>query len=182
MAYARAQIVRDPTTVERERAEGRRHLQTACEAYRRQYDAGRYFLHEHPAHCDSWNEPCIRELGKLPGVYWVQGPMCRFELKATDKQGCGFVRKETGWLTNFPRLAEKLQGACSNFGGREWHRHVQLTDGRAAVAAAYTPTLVKTVLRALGQQLIDDGELDKYLCAFAGPVLEETIPGGEDWF
>ena len=41
---------------------------------------------------------------KLEGVFVfvVKGPMCRWQMVATDKrglQGAGYVRKETGWMT-----------------------------------------------------------------------------------
>ena len=40
-------------------------------------------------------------------------------------QGTGYVRKETGWMTNHPGLAQLLQGECSNkTEGKPWHRHV----------------------------------------------------------
>jgi len=164
---------RDPKVVAQERAEGKAMLQAACRAYRRQYDGGRYFLHEHPKGCDSWKEECIQELMALPGVKKVSGPMCRWEMKAEDANGVGYVRKETEWLTNCPELAKVLEGVCSNNEGRTWHRHVHLVGGRAAAAAEYPPKLVAAVLKALRKQLIADGHFEVWLAALAGPVPEE---------
>ncbi len=70
---------------------------------------------------------------------------------STDKrglQGTGFVRKETGWMTNCGALATLLEGECSNQTGKApWHRHVHLIGGLARQAAIYPPKLVKAVLR-----------------------------------
>lgn len=87
------------------------HLHTSCDLYRKQYDAGRWFLHEAPWGAASWKDPEIQELAARPGVWKVRGPMCRWEMSATDKrglQGTGFVKKETGWLTNSELLAKTL--------------------------------------------------------------------------
>ena len=74
------------------------HLHTSCDLYRKQYDAGRWFRHEAPWGAASWKDPEIQELAAGPGVWKVRGPMCRWEMSATDKrglQGTGFVKKET---------------------------------------------------------------------------------------
>jgi len=165
---------RDPATVQKEQEEGKEMLRTACEAYRRQYTAGRYFLHEHPKDCSSWQEPEVQALEELPGVERVNGPMCRWSMKSKDAGGEGYVRKETGWLTNCPALAKVLSGVCDNFKpGKDWHRHVQLVGGRAAAAAEYPPRLVAAVLKALKKQLTADGQLNAWISALAGPIPEE---------
>ena len=40
--------------VKRRRAEGELHVRFCCELYKLQAEAGRYFLHEHPANAASW--------------------------------------------------------------------------------------------------------------------------------
>ena len=91
---------------DRRREMGRHHLRTAIKFYRKQYDEGRLFLHEHPAGAESWDEKEMVELQRLPGVFTVTGPMCRFEMQVNHPvQGPGFVRKQTKWVTNsVPRL------------------------------------------------------------------------------
>ena len=102
---------------------------TACSFYRKQVEAGRFFLHEAPWSAASWKDPEVRDLSERPDVYTVRGPMCRWVV-ATDRrglQGTGYVRKETGWMTNHPGLAQLLQGECTNkTAGQPWHRHVHL--------------------------------------------------------
>ena len=155
---------------------GRVHLRTAVAAYHRQMDAGRYFLHEHPKTATSWGEPEMLALMKTPGVYTVQGPMCRFDMMSEDEHGVSYVKKETQFVTNSPRLAEALQGVCSNMdGSRPWHRHVHLINGRASRAKEYPPKMVIAVLKAIREQMIDDGQLSELSSMTAGPVPEHPL-------
>ena len=88
------------------------HLHTACDAYEVQLNAGRYFLHEAPWPASSWNDERVERIASRDDVYTVRGPMCKWGMQATDRrglQGNGYVRKETGWMTNHPGLAELLQ-------------------------------------------------------------------------
>ena len=110
--------------MEREKKIAIQHLQFCCSLYKAQRHDGRYFLHEHPANAESWYLDCIKSVADLPGVRIVQGPMCRWGMKAWDAQGEGYVRKETKWMTNCPTLAEELEKTCSNQDGKTWHRHV----------------------------------------------------------
>ena len=82
-------------------AGGREHLQTAVKAYRSQMTRGRLFLHEHPKSAASWKEPEIEALRAEDGIYYVSGPMCRWELMPDHSQEpVGYARKGTGLLTN----------------------------------------------------------------------------------
>ena len=89
-------------------------------------------------------------------------------------QGTGYVRKETGWMTNCDALAELLQGECSNQAGKApWHRHVHLIGGLARQAAVYPPKLVKAVLQCLKAQLESKGEISSAEFNSSGPIPEE---------
>ena len=52
------------------------HLRNSCSFYRKQLKAGRLFLHEAPWNATSWKDPEV-----------VRGPMCRWEMMATDRRG-----------------------------------------------------------------------------------------------
>ena len=69
-------------------------------------------------------------------------------MTATDRrglQGTGFVRKETGWMTNHPGLAELLETECtSKTGGAPWHCHIHLIGGIAQQAAKYPAAACKS--------------------------------------
>ena len=158
--------------------QGRQHLNTAVSAYRRQIQQGsRYFLHEHPFSADSWKEQSIDDLQKEKDVYFVKGPMCRWSMRAEGARGEGFVRKDTGWLTNSPALRDILEGGCSNKGKpvKDWHRHVHLINGRARAAQVYPPRLVRAILRGLKEQMRSDGALGEIGAVSAGPTGEEEI-------
>ena len=92
------------------------HLHTSVELYVKQHRSGRKFLHEAPWSATSWKDEKVAALAKEDGVFVVKGPMCRWQMMATDRrglQGTGYVRKETGWMTNDEGLARVLQGVCS---------------------------------------------------------------------
>lgn len=138
-------------------------------------DAGRYFLHEHPKGAKSWEEKCVDKLRRDPRVYEIEGPMCRWSMQSEDAGGKGLVYKMTRWLTNNRRIAQVLNGVCSNSKGKTWHRHVHLINGRARAAQVYPPKLVRAILEALKQQLVDDGEYNQSLDSLGvGPVPDST--------
>ena len=164
---------------ERQKREGEPHVRTCITAYERQLAAGRHFLHEHPACSGSWGMPEVKALAADPRVFVVQGPMCRWGMQSCDREGAGFVRKETKWMTSSAELANVLGAVCSNATGGPWHRHVRLMGGnRAELAATYPPKLVKEVLQAIKVQMQKDGyELHSFA---AGPHNDEPeLPGGE---
>ena len=95
---------------ERRRREGEPHIRVCMDAYTRQLEANQHFLHEHPANSPSWDMPEVKKLMNDPRVYVVQGPMCRWGMRGKDREGPGFVRKETRWMTSSRELAETFEG------------------------------------------------------------------------
>ena len=160
--------------------EGRRGLEVAVDAYLAQHRAGRYFVHEHPKGAASWLEDCVGRLKEEPGCVYVEGPMCRWEMRLPDHlhdESDGireYVRKETGFITNSPHIAQTLSGRCSNFTGGAWHRHRHLVGGVAQYASRHPPKLVAAVLRALRMQLREDGAIGS-VEEVAGPVPDIPI-------
>lgn len=129
---------RDYKVVEQEETEGRLRLHRSMECCRAQADQGGYFLHEHPKEATSWEDEKVKAVKSMPGVYLVQSPMCRFNMKLKDMHGEELhVRKETLWMTNSKEIADQLQGVCENqLQGREVHRHVHLIGGGRSKMAA----------------------------------------------
>ena len=76
------------------------HLNLCMKLYKRRVELGRKFLHEHPWSASSWSRPSVREVLKLPGVRLERGDQCRFGASSVDKDGPGFIRKATGWMSN----------------------------------------------------------------------------------
>ena len=161
------------------------HLHTSCDAYEKQIQQGRYFLHEAPWGATSWKDERVERISQRDDVYVVRGPMCKWGMTAADcrsrLQGTGYVRKETGWMINHPGLGELLENECANKTGEApWHCHVHLIGGIAQQAAKYPPQLVRAVLKCLKKELDERGELNSVDAYSAGPVPE--IPTVDaDW-
>ena len=135
------------------------HIEFCCHLYRKQLDAGRYFLHEHPAGATSWSLPCVRELLERSDVERIVGHMCAFGMQSEDEGGRGLVYKPTGFMSNSRVILNHLERKCENARHRAagkhecCHRHVVLTNGRASAAAVYPPGLVKAILEGLKEQI-----------------------------
>ena len=67
--------------------EGERHLKFMCQLYQKQIDAGRFFVHEHPATAVSWKEKDILRLAAQGGVHVTKVDQCRYGLKTKGKDG-----------------------------------------------------------------------------------------------
>lgn len=148
------------------------------ECCRIQADQGGYFLHEHPKEATSWDDEEVQKIKARPGVYVVQSPMCRFNMKLKDMHGEELrVRKETLWMTNAEEIAEQLQGVCENqLKGKEIHRHVHLIGGnRSKMAQVYTKELVEAILTGLKNQLMKDHKLNSVESQISGPSPDDKM-------
>ncbi len=142
------------------RERGVRHLRLCVERYKQRHSKGRYFLHEHPAAADSWDDEEMKKLQAIDGVFTVTGPMCAWGMKLrTKKQGDGYVYKPTRFVTNSVEIAKILDRHCANRRGGPIHRHVSLIGGLAQLCAEYPPEMVNAVLEGLKRQMECDGEL-----------------------
>ena len=85
---------------------------------------GRYFLREHPARAVSWKHRAVKAVEKMLGVVRVQGPMCRWAMRARGasngaSEEQSFLRKETRWLTNWMSLQKSLPASAHTSPGKE---------------------------------------------------------------
>ncbi|CAK0859186.1 unnamed protein product [Prorocentrum cordatum] len=118
---------RDPKIAGAEILEGETHLNFSMEICKERYKAGKLCLHEAPWSASSWHRPSVQEVIQLAGVFLVHGHMCRWHMQATDSNGkLGFVRKETGWLTNSELLAEILKAYERSFDDEKGLTYLQL--------------------------------------------------------
>ena len=125
----------------------------ALEVYQLQLDAGRHFLHEHPAAASSWRVAAVQRLRQDPRVAEIVGHQCRFGLST---RGPGGVRmpamKPARFLSSSGAILEQLGLRC-----RGAHRHQPLLGGgRAGAAAIYPPGLCKAILVGAQVQLQRD--------------------------
>ena len=58
----------------------RRHLKFVMHIYKMQIEAGRVFLHEHPAGASSWKLEEVQEVMNMQGVRIAKCDQCRFGL------------------------------------------------------------------------------------------------------
>ena len=114
--------------------------------------------------------PTFQSLASDPRVCSINGPMCRWSMKARGSNNKEqFMRKQTRWLTSSKEIAGVLRG-----GGR-WkrdRRHVQMT-GKSEAASEYPASLVVAMLSAVKRQMISDGAIRVRELHFAGPVPDE---------
>ena len=160
------------------RIEGVKHLHLCCDLYEKQLKKGKYFLHEHPAGADSWDDPRVVKLQNTEGVFTVSGPMCRWGM-ALDAgvRGAGKVYKPTRWMTNSAAMASILDCQCSNRRGGPIHRHISLVGGLAHLCAKYPDELVNAVLEGIKRQMMLDGALSSIEAFASGPdPTEDTFP------
>ena len=138
-------------------AQARRLLSFSCEVYAAQHASGRIFLHEHPATAESWQEDCIKKVLDLPGVVRRDLDMCQYNLRATDEQGEGLVKKATAIMTNSEVMGNCLARKCC--GG---HRHVLLKGGsKCARAAVYTNDFAEGIVESYKMHLRKTGQIKR---------------------
>ena len=87
---------RDPQVAARERVRAMVHFRFVCQLYQMQINAGRYFLHEHPAGATSWKEECVENVWRQPSVERIVNDQCQFGQQYDDEP----VMKPTGWMSN----------------------------------------------------------------------------------
>ena len=163
------------------RERGVRHLRLCIKKYKERHKKGKYFLHEHPAQADSWDDEEMVELQRLPGVYTVVGPMCAWGMAlSTHRQGHGLVYKPTKFVTNSREIAQILDRHCLNRRGGPVHRHISLIGGLAHLCAQYPQELVNAVLEGIKRQMMRDNVLSSIESFAAGPVPSEAT-FTEEW-
>ena len=117
------------------------HLRFCIKLYKMQMENGLYFLHEHPAAADSWNDIAVKNLLGDPRVMRVVGDMCTFGMSQDVGGEDRLVRKPTGFMTNANVVAEELGKRCPRI-----HFHIYSLNGRANRAEVYPDELWHRVL------------------------------------
>ena len=126
------------------------HMKFVTKMYEKQMQAGRLFLHEHPASASSWQLACVTKLAEKEDVQITTTDLCMFGLKTTGTGPGGdrremYANKRTKFMTNSPKIAEELSRRS-----KELHAHQRLIGGKRAEAAArYPPELCKAICRGL---------------------------------
>ena len=71
-------LTKDHATVRAAKEKAIEHINFVVSLYQMQVDAGRYFLHEHPAYATSWHLEAIKALLAAPSVQRVIADQCQF--------------------------------------------------------------------------------------------------------
>ena len=123
-----------------------RHMEFVIQLYRQQMDAGRLFLHEHPAQATSWTLDKVVNLGAVAGVYIVTSDQCMFGLTTHGlrRNDVSRAKKRTKFMTNSYHIAKELDRTCDGA-----HKHQALVGGRAKAAERYPPALCRAICRGL---------------------------------
>ena len=114
--------------------------------------------------------PEVQSFVSDPRMHSVDGPMCRWSLKARgSNEKVEFMSKQTRCLTSSKGIAEVLRGD-----GR-WkrdRRHVHMT-GKSETACEYPASLVVAMLSAIKRQTISDDAIRVGERHFEGPMPDE---------
>ena len=160
-AWQRLNKAKSPTPEEYDerRKKAVRHLDFVCKLYRLQADAGRLFLHEHPAQASSWEEDCVERILKIEGTKCVTMDQCT--LGQCDKDGRP-VKKPTKWMSNSDFILRALDKRCQGRNGwcwqnGEWDRHSPCHGAVAKKAAIYPFKLCKAILEGLKEEMKERG-------------------------
>ncbi len=164
--------------VQSEWDEGVAHLEFMSELYAMQHRGGRYFLHEHPEHANSWGVECIRRVAAMPHVEETVGDQCQYGQQTAEGEP---IKKGTRWLSNSPCILEALNRRCSGRGGKcsraSGGTHQTVSGHRVArQSQEYPVKLCKAILMGCKRQLIKDG-------SFTVGVVGLRPPGNacEEW-
>ena len=157
-------LKRDPELVRRELVKARLHLDFMMRMYRKQHEAGRLFLHEHPKYATSWQEKTVEDIMQMKGVSRVDADQCQYGSEVMFGKLRGEpVRKPTGFMSNGPKILEALDRKCAGKLGscsrRKGGKHVIASGRVARDAARYSPELCKAIIRGISNELLSRGIL-----------------------
>ena len=117
--------------------------------YRNRVDAGRVFLHEHPATARPWGLKEVKAMMQEAGVDVMTADQCMYGLNTWGVNRHQWVpaKKPTKFMTNSRAIAKGLSRRCPGL-----HTHQPLLDGRAKSAARYLGGLCRAICRGLDKE------------------------------
>ena len=143
-------------------------IRASVQAYKLQMAVQLHTVHEHPKYSASWPE--VQSLVSEPRVQSIDGPMCRWSVKARgSNEKVEFMREQTRWITSSKEIADLLRGDGRWKRGR---RHEHMT-GKSETACECHASLVVAMLSAIERQMISDGAIRVGEPHLAGPAPDE---------
>ena len=164
----------------REQVRSAVHIRFLTELYQEQMDAGRYFVHEHPAYAASWNLAAIQRTLDDPRVQCVRGDQCQFGAEVTIGAKIGLpIKKPSGFMSNSPEVIKKLHKQCRGQGGQcsrtAGGHHAHCEGAIASAAARYPAGLVRAMLKGFESQLRKDGLVHNGIYGIQPKFDEDSI-------
>ena len=92
--------------IRKRHAEGELHVSFCCELYQLQAEAGRYYLHEHPASAAPWQLEEVQKLLRSDGAKQVVGDQCQYGQETADGRP---VKKPTRWVSNSQNILKEFE-------------------------------------------------------------------------
>ncbi len=153
---------KDVAAIRRAKIRAIRHIEFVIELYYEQLAGGRYFLHEHPEHATSWQLLQMKSLMQAQGVVRVCGDQCQYGQEVQYGEHIGQpVRKATGFMSNAPKILERLTRRCAGRDGTcgrsKGGRHVQASGRVAKDAARYSDGLCRAMIRGMVDEMRSRG-------------------------
>ena len=144
-------------------------LHVMLQCFLRQHFADRFWLREHPGGHASWREPTMRKFTKESTTYFVQGPVCRWNVEKMRSESNETVRKTKGFFTNSRRIKIALESYFEEHAQEVWERNRMTPEMQTMLLNTYPPKLIATILKVPREQLKENDQLNA-VEEIAGPV------------
>ncbi len=137
---------RDPERYKAQLQNSIMHLRFAIHIAKDRVRKGKFILFEQPRTASSWTDREMVALLERPEIIYTWVSQCQYGQRVgTD----GLNRKDTGWATNSPIVAEAVSRKCEcPAGTHEW-----LVGGKCKKAARYSDGLCDCILAAMRKQI-----------------------------
>ena len=124
-------------------------------------------------------EPTMGKFTKESTTYFVQGLVCKSESGE-------YVRKTTGFFTNFWRSKTALESYFEEHAQEVWERNSMNPEMQTTLLKTCLPKLIAMIMKALREQIKEKDQLNA-VEEITGPVPEipleydQTLKGGKFW-
>ena len=102
--------------------------------------------------------------------------MCVYGMTQQDEEGVALVKRPTAFMTNAPRVAERLSQRC-----KVGHRHIAFMGGRAKRAEICPEQMCREILSGLIDQMKSDGRIVGNGCLSSIAAYEDGTGDYKEW-
>ena len=116
----------------------------------------------------------MRKFTKESTTYFVNGPVCRWNVQKMRSESSEYVRKATGFFTNSCIIKIALESYIEEHAQEICERNWMNPEIQTALLNTFHPKLTATILKALREQLKENDQLNA-VDEIAGPVAEVPL-------